>query len=147
MIARSISPRFRGVKNVKNQKNIFLNFDPWLRQSAPSDLNFALPRPPLPGGKARSPSLHETHFDGSDFDLPRTVLHHPDPYTTQPLAGATTQPQAGTSTGVQYQPLPYYQQVSIGRVGEDTFEVYLRYRYMRGCIFCIFQILRYRYQQ
>ena len=28
------------------------------------------------------------------------------------------------------------------RVGEDTFEMYLRYRYMRGCIF---QILRYRY--
>ena len=33
------------------------------------------------------------------------------------------------------------------RVGEDTFEMYLRYRYRytRGCIFCIFQILRYRY--
>ena len=31
------------------------------------------------------------------------------------------------------------------RVGEDTFEMYLRYRYARGCIFCIFQILRYRY--
>ena len=31
------------------------------------------------------------------------------------------------------------------RVWEDTFEMYLRYRYMRGCIFCIFQILRYRY--
>ena len=74
----------------------------------PSDLNFALPRPPLPGGKARSPSLHETHFDGSDFDLPRTVLHHPDPYTT---AAGTTQPVAGASSGVQYQPLPYYQQV------------------------------------
>ena len=31
------------------------------------------------------------------------------------------------------------------RVGEDTFEMYLRYRYRytRGCIF---QILRYRYQ-
>ena len=26
-----------------------------------------------------------------------------------------------------------------GRVGEDTFEMYLRYRYMRGCIFCIFR--------
>ena len=24
------------------------------------------------------------------------------------------------------------------RFGEDTFEMYLRYRYMRGCIFCIF---------
>ena len=24
------------------------------------------------------------------------------------------------------------------RVGEDTFEMYLRYRYMNGCIFCIF---------
>ena len=34
-----------------------------------------------------------------------------------------------------------------GRVGEDTFEMYrrYRYRYTRGCIFCIFQILRYRY--
>ena len=34
-----------------------------------------------------------------------------------------------------------------GRGGEDTFEMYLRYRYRyaRGCIFCIFQILRYRY--
>ena len=31
------------------------------------------------------------------------------------------------------------------RVGEDTFEMYLRYRYTRGCIFCIFQILRHRY--
>ena len=34
------------------------------------------------------------------------------------------------------------------RVGEDTFEMYLRYRYryMRGCIFfCSFQILRHRY--
>lgn len=30
-----------------------------------------------------SPSIHETHF-GSDHDLPRTVLHHPDPYTHQP---------------------------------------------------------------
>ena len=29
------------------------------------------------------------------------------------------------------------------RVGEDTFEMYLRYT--RGCIFCIFQILRYRH--
>ena len=76
----------------------------------PADLNFALPRPPLPGGKARSPSLHETHFDGSDFDLPRTVLHHPDPYTT--AAGTAAQPTAGgASSGVQYQPLPYYQQV------------------------------------
>lgn len=28
---------------------------------------------------APSPSLHETHFDESDFDYPRTVLHHPDP--------------------------------------------------------------------
>ena len=26
----------------------------------------------------------------------------------------------------------------IGRVGEDTFEMYLKYRYMRGCIFCIY---------
>ena len=35
------------------------------------------------------------------------------------------------------------------RVGEDTFEMYLRYRnrYTRGCIFCIFQILRYRYHK
>ena len=35
----------------------------------------------------------------------------------------------------------------VRRVGEDTFEMYLRYRYryMNGCIFCIFQILRYRY--
>jgi len=24
------------------------------------------------------------------------------------------------------------------RVGEDTFEIYLRYRNMIGCIFCIF---------
>ena len=34
----------------------------------------------------------------------------------------------------------------LGRVGEDTFEMYLRYRYiyMRSCIF---QILRYRYHQ
>ena len=31
------------------------------------------------------------------------------------------------------------------RVGEDTFEMYLRYRYMKGCIFCIFWILRYSY--
>ena len=31
------------------------------------------------------------------------------------------------------------------RVGEDTFEMYLRYRYMRGCIFCIFRYFRYRY--
>ena len=31
------------------------------------------------------------------------------------------------------------------RVGEDTFEMYLRYRYTRGCIFCIFQMLIYRY--
>ena len=32
-------------------------------------------------------------------------------------------------------------------VEEDTFEMYLRYgyRYMTGCIFCIFKILRYRY--
>ena len=26
----------------------------------------------------------------------------------------------------------------IGRVGEDTFELHLRYRHMKGCIFCIF---------
>ena len=26
----------------------------------------------------------------------------------------------------------------MSRVGEDTFEMYLRYRYMKGCIFCIF---------
>ena len=34
-----------------------------------------------------------------------------------------------------------------GRVGEDTFEIYLRYRYryMWGCIFCIFRYFRYRY--
>ena len=33
------------------------------------------------------------------------------------------------------------------RVGEETFEMYLRYRYRytKGCIFCISQILRYRY--
>ena len=33
------------------------------------------------------------------------------------------------------------------RVGEDTFEMYLRYRYryMRGCIFCIFRYFGYRY--
>jgi hypothetical protein len=34
-----------------------------------------------------SPSLHETHFEGgdlgSDLDLPRTVLHHPDPFAVQ----------------------------------------------------------------
>ena len=37
--------------------------------------------------------------------------------------------------------------VPTSRVGGDTFEMYLRYRYRyaRGCIFCIFQILRYRY--
>ena len=35
-----------------------------------ADLNISAP----------SPSLHETHFDESDFDYPRTVLHHPDPY-------------------------------------------------------------------
>ena len=36
---------------------------------------------------------------------------------------------------------------NVGRVGEDTFDMYLRYRYRftRGCIFCIFQILRYRF--
>ena len=36
---------------------------------------------------------------------------------------------------------------NLHRVGEDTFEMYLRYRYRytRGSIFCIFQILRYRY--
>ena len=35
------------------------------------------------------------------------------------------------------------------RVGEETFEMYLRYRYryMKGCIFCIFQILRYIYSR
>jgi hypothetical protein len=33
----------------------------------------------LPRPGAKTPSLHETHFD-SDLDLPRTVLHHPDPY-------------------------------------------------------------------
>ena len=33
--------------------------------------------------------------------------------------------------------------IEMGRVGEDTFEMYLRYRYryMRGCIFSIFQTL------
>ena len=36
------------------------------------------------------------------------------------------------------------------RVGEDTFEMYLRFRYMKGSIFCIFNqswlkmYLRYR---
>jgi hypothetical protein len=50
--------------------------------------------------KARSPSLHETHF-GSDLDLPRTVLHHPDPYQQQPQQHLQ---QAAT-------PLHYYQQV------------------------------------
>ena len=42
---------------------------------------------------------------------------------------------------------PWFQvkKSQIDRVGEDTFEMYLRYRYIRGCIFCIFQILRYRY--
>ena len=38
-----------------------------------------LPQPLLPRSGAKTPSLHETHFD-SDLDLPRTVLHHPDPY-------------------------------------------------------------------
>lgn len=40
-----------------------------------------LPQPLLPGTGAgrQTPSLHETHFD-SYLDLPRTVLHHPDPY-------------------------------------------------------------------
>ena len=37
------------------------------------------------------------------------------------------------------------QDIVYSRVGEDTFEMYLRYRYMRGCIFCIFRYLRYRY--
>ncbi|TRY73760.1 hypothetical protein TCAL_02553 [Tigriopus californicus] len=32
--------------------------------------------------RQQSPSLHETHF-GSDTDLPRTVLHHPDPFLQQ----------------------------------------------------------------
>ncbi len=38
-----------------------------------------LPQPLLPRPGVKTPSLHETHFD-SDLDLPRTVLHHPDPY-------------------------------------------------------------------
>ena len=35
------------------------------------------------------------------------------------------------------------------RVGEDIFEMYLRYRYryMRGYIFCIFTYFRYRYHR
>ena len=88
---------------------------------ASADLNFALPRPPRSssGSKPRSPSLHETHFDGSDFDLPRTVLHHPDPYTAAAAvpAGVMAQhPSTGVGGGMggsggQYQPLPYYQQV------------------------------------
>ncbi len=64
--------------------------------------------------KARSPSLHETHF-GSDLDLPRTVLHHPDPYQQhqQPPHHSREPPQ-------QYQPLPYYQQVrGLTRISMD----------------------------
>ena len=38
-----------------------------------------LPQPLLPRPGVKTPSLHETHFD-SDLELPRTVLHHPDPY-------------------------------------------------------------------
>jgi hypothetical protein len=38
-----------------------------------------LPQPLLPRPGAKTPSLHETHFD-SELDLPRTVVHHPDPY-------------------------------------------------------------------
>ena len=31
-----------------------------------------------------SPSLHETHFEeDDDMELPRTVLHHPDPFLNQ----------------------------------------------------------------
>jgi hypothetical protein len=40
-----------------------------------------LPQPLLPRSGIKTPSLHETHFD-SDHDVSRTVLHHPDPYTT-----------------------------------------------------------------
>ena len=36
--------------------------------------------------------------------------------------------------------------LQMDRVGEDTFEMYLRYRYyMSGCIFFIFRYFRYRY--
>jgi len=45
----------------------------------------------------------------------------------------------GTGSGVLFK--------HFRRVGEDTFEMYLRYRYryMRGCIFGIFRYFRYRY--
>ena len=35
-----------------------------------------------PMSKPKSPSVYETHF-GSEDDLPRTVLHHPDPFLQQ----------------------------------------------------------------
>lgn len=42
------------------------------------EVNITAPPSVANRGK-NSPSLHETHF-GSDLELPRTVLHHPDPY-------------------------------------------------------------------
>ena len=40
---------------------------------------------------------------------------------------------------------PKKNEKGIDRVGEDNFEIYLRYRYLRGCIFCSFRYFRYRY--
>lgn len=63
--------------------------------------------------KNKSPqnsSLHETHFDETDLDLPRTVLHHPDPY------GGTPDPFGHGSDSFN-QSTPVYYPHSLQRVG------------------------------
>eukprot|EP00095_Tigriopus_kingsejongensis_P006388 maker-scaffold117_size339417-snap-gene-2.19 protein:Tk06388 transcript:maker-scaffold117_size339417-snap-gene-2.19-mRNA-1 annotation:"immunoglobulin superfamily member 5" len=92
-------------------------------QRAPS----ALPTTSLLS-RQRSPSLHETHF-GSDLDLPRTVLHHPDPYLQQspPFYHQQFQQQPlysrpharsgrpASSADAVLNPSPYYPNYSLNR--------------------------------
>ena len=61
--------------------------------------------------------------------------------------GAAQQTKVGYESARETMLYRYHTMTDFGRVGEDTFKMYLRYRYRytRGCIFCIFQILRYRY--
>ena len=73
---------------------------------------------------APSPSLHETHFEGSDFDYPKTVLHHPDPHR-RPLRlslGPHHQPNRPSSSAEVG--APYYPHSSLSNRPNSALESY-----------------------
>ena len=81
--------------------------------AATTDLNISAP----------SPSLHETHFDESDFDYPRTVLHHPDPYNrkTQRPSVVHQRPSSSAEYGSPYYPGSSTMRPLSAMEGYDTF--------------------------